>query len=266
MSDDADAQVSLTARFMAASRAFESQQANPLFRDPFAERLAGTETMKLIIPRAEEYEAQGRPYAAVRTRFFDDFLLQCNATIRQVVLLGAGMDTRAYRLDWQPETHLYELDRSSVLDYKETELETFAPQCNRHVVRADLREDWVPLLIENGYQPDQPSVWLLEGLLYYLSDSEVSALMKAIDNLTAPGSHFAADVINDIICNGSDALAAYWQSSCNEPETFFAEFGWSAQAIQPSDEGASFGRFTYQFPPRSVTDGPHIFFVTATKT
>ncbi len=265
MSDNRVAEVSFTSQLMAANRAFESQRRDRLFDDPFAEQLAGTKAMQVVIPKAEEYEAQGRPYVAVRTRFFDDFLLQSSHTVHQVVLLGAGMDTRAYRLDWQPSTHLYEIDRASVLDYKENILKEAAPKCTRHTIAADLRSDWVQPLIESGYRPEEPSVWLLEGLLYYLSNSEVSALMKAIDSLTVVGSGFAADVINDTILDGSDALAQYWQSSCNEPETFFAKFGWSAQAIQPGEEGASFGRFTFVFPPRAVADAPHIFFVTATK-
>ena len=261
-----EAQVSFTARLMAATRAFESKRANRLFDDPFAERLAGTEAMQIMTTKAEEYEANGRPYIAVRTRFFDDFIMQYSHTIRQVVLLGAGMDTRAYRLDLHPQTHFYEIDRASVLDYKESILKEVTPKSHRHALTMDLREAWVQPLIESGYRADEPSVWLLEGLLYYLSDSEVNELMTTIDAITLPGSRFGADVINEVIFNGSDELASYWQSSCNHPESFFAEFGWNAFAIQPGEDGASFGRFTFQFPPRSIIDGPHIFFITASKT
>src|SRR3712207_8045357 len=60
-------------------------------------------------------------YVVVRTRFFDDFLLYAcwGAGVRQVVLLAAGMDTRAFRLNWPSGTRLYELDRPVVLAAKE---------------------------------------------------------------------------------------------------------------------------------------------------
>ncbi|MEG5173379.1 SAM-dependent methyltransferase [Microcoleus sp. B3-D7] len=266
MSHNTEAQVSFTARLMAASRAFESKRTNRLFNDPFSEQLAGIEAMELMLPKVEEYEANGRPYVAVRTRFFDDFLMQYSHTIRQVVLLGAGMDTRAYRLDLHPETHYYEIDRASVLDYKESILKDITPKCHRHVLAMDLRETWVQPLVESGYRADQPSVWLLEGLLYYLSDGEVNELMATINAITLPGSRLGADLINEAILNSSGDLTSYWQSSCNHPESFFAEYGWNAFGIQPGEDGASFGRFTFQFSPRFIIDDPHIFFITANKT
>lgn len=85
-----------------------------------------------------------------------------------------------------------------------------------------------------------------------------------IKNLAIAGSWFGADVINSVVLNGSDEWPKYWQSSCAYPETFLANYGWKAAAIQPG-EGASFGKFTYQFIYRSVTDAECIFFVTAYK-
>lgn len=59
-------------------------------------------------------------HGVIRTRFFDDYLLAaCAAGCRQVVLLAAGLDTRAYRLDWPPATHLFEVDLPCVLLFKE---------------------------------------------------------------------------------------------------------------------------------------------------
>jgi methyltransferase (TIGR00027 family) len=50
-------------------------------------------------------------HAVIRTQFFDDYLLDATAHgIRQVVLLAAGLDTRAYRLSWPRGAHVYELD------------------------------------------------------------------------------------------------------------------------------------------------------------
>ena len=260
-------EVSFTARVMAAVRALETQRPDALFIDSLAEQLAGADAIQSALPDVEEYARQGRPFIAVRTRFFDDFLMSCSHDIRQVVLLGAGLDARAFRLNWQAGTHVYEIDHSDVLHYKESVLAGIDSHCVRHSICADLREsDWSQLLLQQGYQASEPSIWLLEGLLYYLNSTEVHNLLITIKDLAIAGSWFAADVISSAILNGADNWAKYWQSSCDYPELFFANYGWKATAIQPGEEGASFGRFTYQFPPRSIPDAAHIFFVTACRS
>ena len=81
------------------------------------------------------------PIFVVRHRFFDDFLMETALRgIRQVVLVAAGLDTRAYRLSWPLGPVVYELDQPQVLAYKQTVLDQTAasPLCGRVVVRADL--------------------------------------------------------------------------------------------------------------------------------
>lgn len=267
MSDVTEVDVSFTAKVMAAARAVETQRADALFIDPFAEKLAGAEAIQVAIPRLEEYEKEGRPFVSVRTRFFDDFLINHSQNIQQVVLLGAGMDTRALRINWSSGTHIYEIDKSNILSYKESVLAGISSNCTRHAICADLRESfWSELLLKEGYRPSEPSIWLLEGFLYYLSETDVHNLLTTIEDISAIGSWLGADVINTVIQNGSDEWAKYWQSSCDYPESFFANYGWKALAIQPGEEGASFGRFTYQFADRSALDAPHIFFIMACRT
>ncbi len=266
MSDVTEVKVSFTAKVIAAGRAIETQRPDALFIDPFAEQLAGPEAIQEAIPKLEEDEQQGRPFTSVRTRFFDDFLISRSQNIQQIVLLGAGMDTRAFRMNWSPETHIYEIDQSDVLNYKESVLKGIDSNCNRHSICADLRKSlWPELLLEQGYRPDEPSIWLLEGFLYYLNEVEVHNLLTKIENMSMVGSWLGADVINTVILKGSHEWAKYWQSSCDCPESFFNDYGWKASAVQPGEEGAIFGRFTYQLPDRSVSDAPHIFFVLASR-
>ncbi|MBD2387115.1 SAM-dependent methyltransferase [Cylindrospermum sp. FACHB-282] len=266
MSEATETSVSFTAKVMAAGRAIETQRPDALFTDPLAAQLAGQEAIEAAIPTLEEYEKQGRPFTSVRTRFFDDFLNKYSDNIRQIVLLGSGMDTRAFRLNWPPGTHVYEIDQPDVMLYKESVLNGVIPNCTRHSICADLKESfWSQLLLKEGYQTSEPTIWLLEGFLYYLNPIEAKNLLRDIQNLSAKGSYFGADVINTVICNGSDEWAKYWQFSCDEPESFFAAYDWKVSAIQPGEEGASFGRFTYQFPARNIPDVPHIFFVLGVK-
>jgi len=114
---------------MAAARARESEHPYRLFDDPLAAALAGPEGFAWL-ERMDPVPGFGGPalYVVVRTRFFDDFLhYACwGAGMRQVVLMAAGMDSRAFRLNWPPGTRLYELDRPEVLATKE---EVIARRC-----------------------------------------------------------------------------------------------------------------------------------------
>jgi methyltransferase (TIGR00027 family) len=202
----------------------------------------------------------------VRTRFFDDFLISRSSDLRQIVLLGAGLDTRAFRLNWQRGTRVYEIDQTDVLSYKASVLTEVQPNCERHSIGADLQESlWSELLLGQGYQPSEPSIWLLEGFLYYLSSTAVHNLLTSLTTLTSSGSWLGMDLINSVTLNGADAWTRYWQSSCDHPESFLANYGWNASALQPGEAGAAFGRFTYQFPDRDVPNVPRMFFVTACK-
>ena len=98
-----------TSLFMAGIRAIETERPDRLFEDPFAAKLAGVEILALLEPWKKEYLENGNSVVTVRTRFFDDFLSSSAAKLSQIVILGAGMDTRAFRLPWLSGTHIYEL-------------------------------------------------------------------------------------------------------------------------------------------------------------
>lgn len=105
-----------TARRTAAVRAKESTRKDRLFNDPWAAALAGEEGAGWLKNRSEDSVVP----IVLRTRFFDDFLqrITLQSGIRQVVLMAAGMDTRAFRLGWPEQTRVFELDQSSVLEYR----------------------------------------------------------------------------------------------------------------------------------------------------
>ena len=99
----------------------------------------------------------------IRTRFFDDYLLAaCAAGCTQVVLLAAGLDTRGFRLPWPDGVHLFEIDLLEVLSFKERVLagQGAVPCCERAVVPADLRENWLVELRKAGFRPSEPTAWL----------------------------------------------------------------------------------------------------------
>ncbi|MFM2312616.1 MAG: hypothetical protein RLZZ04_1892 [Cyanobacteriota bacterium] len=252
--------VPFSARLMAAIRALETKRPDRLFDDPFAGNLAGEEAFTFL---KQQLKANDLAYVAVRTRFFDDFLLNTCEEANQIVILASGMDTRAYRLPWSSKTKIYELDKAQVLETKKAILSDVIPTCQHYFnLPADLAKPWSHLLLEQGYQPNLPSVWLLEGLLAYLAESEVRQLLKTISQLTTTDSYLGLDLIN-VKCIEYKSYKGYWRSGFDYPEELLAEYGWLAEVIQPGDEGAHFGRYTDKFPPRDIPDIERAFLIKA---
>lgn len=134
---------------------------------------------------------------AAHTRFVDEFLADAGrAGIRQVVILGSGLDTRPYRLWWPRGTTVYEIDRPHVLDFKIELLRGLGAELavSRCAVGADLRLDWPVALRRVGFDPARPTVWIAEQLLVgYLPPDAQNRLLHNVTTLSAAGSRFAAD-------------------------------------------------------------------------
>ncbi|MDX6739803.1 class I SAM-dependent methyltransferase [Actinocorallia sp. A-T 12471] len=198
--------VGLTALMVAAARAIETHRADSLARDPYAEHFvraaaasAGWPTHPEEVPEGDDNPLWGRlgRYFGLRTRVFDDFLLSsARSGVRQVVLLGAGLDTRALRLGWPPGQTIYELDREGVMAFKHGVLERVAaaPAATRRPVPVDLCDDWSGPLLDAGFDPSLPTAWLAEGLLLYLPPEAERRMIDTIDHLSAPGSAFAYEI------------------------------------------------------------------------
>jgi methyltransferase (TIGR00027 family) len=209
---DIKTSVGTTAVMVAAARAVETEQPDPLIRDPYAKLLvtnakAGVLWEAMLDPvvaaRVNDLDAEAaaiirhmRGYQAVRTNFFDTFFADAVADgIRQVVILASGLDSRAYRLDWPQSTTVYEIDQPQVLDYKSTTLaESGAtPSADRRAVAIDLRQDWPAALRAAGFDPTARTAWLAEGLLMYLPAEAQDRLFTQVGELSAPGSRIAAE-------------------------------------------------------------------------
>ena len=106
--------VANTGLLVAAIRAKESAREDRLFTDPFADKLAGETGKELLAAAITGSGEQSTAQIVVRTRFFDDALLRLAQLAKQVVILAAGMDARAYRLDWPDGTTVYEVDQQDL--------------------------------------------------------------------------------------------------------------------------------------------------------
>ena len=187
--------VGLTALVVAAGRSVDTHRRDGLISDPYAERfVAAAEPptplpTRPVTPRSDSEDELWQMmsgYMGVRTRFFDEFFDAAGrAGIRQAVILAAGLDARAQRLEWAPGTTLFEVDQPAVLAFKDEVLGEAPgggrPRCDRRTVAVDLRDDWTGALGGAGFDPSAPTAWLAEGLLPYLPAEAQEALLEAVD-------------------------------------------------------------------------------------
>ncbi len=125
----------------------------------------------------------------MRTRFIDDFLASDPQTA-QTVILGAGLDTRAYRLPWPDGATVIEIDHANVLEFKASVMTGLSvePACELITVATDLSRPWREPLLAAGFDPKQPTTWVLEGLLPYLDAAAQLAVLAEVAALSASGS------------------------------------------------------------------------------
>jgi methyltransferase (TIGR00027 family) len=210
---DLASSVGSTATMVAAQRVLSNREG--LIDDPYAEplvRAVGLDFFMRVIDgeiKPEEFEeidprfnlrraAEGM---AVRTRHFDGLFTDAAAAgVRQAVILAAGLDARAYRLPWPDGTTVYELDQPEVITFKTDKLAELGaePKAIRRPIAVDLRDDWPKLLLDNGFDPTQPTAWIAEGLLIYLPAEAQDLLFDRINELSAPGSRVACEHIPDV--------------------------------------------------------------------
>lgn len=264
----------MTARWAAAVRAAESNREDRLFDDPWASALAGKEGEKWLTGRP----AGSTLTMVLRTRYFDDFLLRVSGQdgINQIILMAAGLDTRAFRLGWAKNTRLFELDQLDVLNYKKEILGSMDARanCDRRVIRVDLTESWNEALANSGFDSQKPSCWLLEGFLFYLPNESITQIINDVTDLAVPGSWMGFDINNSDVMTSSwtkkwvdmqAQMGAPWIGTLDNPESFLSARGWLATLTQAGQPDANYGRWTLPVIPTKMANMPHNWFVIAMK-
>jgi methyltransferase (TIGR00027 family) len=207
--------VGATALGVAGGRAAETNSDNPLISDPYAQlflEAAGEGLWRMYLtddvpaelaqvdPRFAERISAMKSYTACRTRFFDDFFLAAAADgVHQAVILAAGLDSRAWRLEWPAHCVVYEIDQPKVLAFKVGTLQTHgvAPIATHVGVPIDLRHDWPSALRRAGFDAAAPTAWSAEGLLPYLTADAQDLLFERIAGLSAPRSRVAVEAFTN---------------------------------------------------------------------
>jgi methyltransferase (TIGR00027 family) len=289
-----------TALSVAALRAAETAQDDPLVRDEFAAVLVaavnepGWQAMAQREPSwigAEDDIGRrtartGREYIATRTVFFDEFCSAATVSgIRQVVILAAGLDARAYRLACLTDVHVYEIDQPEVQAFKDAALNAHGAVAiaELHPVPIDLRdENWPSALTEAGWDRSMPTAWLVEGLLPYLSSAEHDQLFRTLTSLSAAGSRVAAEVYHHATAHLGDTRLGNWRKSAAEMDdaigvevdvtafikdqdasdtsAWLTNHGWRVKSLDSRHEMARLGR---AIPPDLIEIAPASSLVTA---
>jgi methyltransferase (TIGR00027 family) len=272
--------VGATALGVAAARAAETARPDALIRDDYAYLLtssagpawaqmaSGDDAWLRDDEQALRLHEMARDYQAVRTHYFDGYFTAAVRTgIRQVVILAAGLDSRAYRLDWPVSTTVFEIDQPKVLGYKTSTLDAHGAvaKARRVPVAVDLRDDWPAALIAAGFDPTQPTAWLAEGLLPYLPGDAQDRLFDLVTEHSAAGSQIAVEAFNLHPSQYSAEKRAvrrertaqlrerlgldldvdtlmYTDDARADAADWLAEHGWRVDAVPSADEMTRLGR------------------------
>jgi methyltransferase (TIGR00027 family) len=230
--------VSDTARWIAAYRAIESRRPDALFRDPFADRLAGARG-HAIVARAPVLMARGGMVVA-RTKLIDDMVLDCIRSGADLVLnLAAGLDTRPYRMALPETLRWVEVDLPGLIAEKETLLLGERPLCQLTRESVDLTDPLAlaALLERLGTQASRIAV-IAEGLLMYLPVAAVEQLTRQMASCAAIRwwilSLNSAGAVNMLRSNfGRDLGGVELHFAPRDGVAFFENRGWSVAEVVP---------------------------------
>ena len=214
---------SKTAENAAISRAAESLRPpnERVCDDPFAERLISTKYRILCMSRflaetalwffAERVVPGAMGEGVVRTRYIDDYLKECiGKEIQQLVILGAGYDSRAYRIEGLKETvKVFEIDHPATQKVKMKRLERLLGSLPGHVVYVPVdfsKEKLDKRLFESGYDRNAKALFIWEGVTYYISAEAVDEVLSFVANNSGPGSSIILDYMFRSVVDGTCAL------------------------------------------------------------
>ena len=293
---DLASSVGATATMVAAARALASEDTDPIISDPFAAplvRAVGIDFFTRVVDGEIEPGDAGvdgtaelqteTDSLAVRTRFFDEFFTDAAAAgIEQSVILAAGLDSRAYRLNWPAGSIVYEVDQPLVVAFKTDTMAALGaePTAQRRTVSIDLRDDWPAALRDSGFDDTKPSAWSAEGLLMYLPPEAQDRLFDYITALSAPGSRIATEYHPD---NGStmaergkamsdrwatigcdvDLSGLFYEGERNNVADYLTDRGWD---VSSRSRRELFGEYGRVFPgDDALAAFRNIFSVIATR-
>lgn len=256
MSTAAIQDVSDTAFMIAVYRAIESARRDALFYDPLADRLAGEHGRRIVAGLSKAYGLTGWT-VALRTCIIDDFIhFAIEQGVDTVLNLGAGLDTRPYRMALPDSLTWIEVDRPRIIELKENRLAGETPACRLERNKLDLadRRSRQALLSRINARARKALV-LTEGVVPYLGLDDVASLA---DDLYSQSTfdywivdYFSPEILRfrDRSVARKDLANAPWRFRPDDYHAFFEQHGWHAGQIRYFHDEA---RQRRRPPPLSV--------------
>lgn len=216
------------AEYIAAGRAMESikPEGERICYDPYAIHFIGKESLRYfeLLSRNSEtaksiMEHFERLYPGVynssvaKVRYFDDFVrTSVDKGLEQLVILGTGYDTRAYRIEKLKENvKVYEVDHPDTQCVKMEKIKEIFGSLPDHVVYVPVdlvTEDIGQRLMQQGYNRSQKTLFVMEGLTCYIPPKVVDEILSFIVKNSARGSAVIFDYFPESLVNGTCVLEA----------------------------------------------------------
>jgi len=212
---------SITAESLALMRATESRRppGERICYDPYALRFVNPQLLEILArmppekikEMQDEYEIRfpgHKNSLYTRVRFFDDKTASCiRDGYTQIVIIGAGYDTRAYRIEGISRTKVFELDLPDIQERKKATIRGIFGSLPDHVVYIQVDLSTTPLesvLRTRGFDSCRKTLFLMEGLICYIPPEKVKILFNSIISLSVPGSTVLFDSMDAGVVDGSD--------------------------------------------------------------
>jgi methyltransferase (TIGR00027 family) len=240
--------VSDTAFMVAGFRAAESERPRPLFRDPLAAKLVGDHGEKILatIPR----HFVGAWSVVIRTVIIDDYIRQAIAAgVDTILNLGAGLDTRPYRIDLPNSLRWIEVDFPQMIELKEQRRAGEKPSCRLERIKLDLTDRALRRQLFADVSAWAGKILVLtEGVIPYLTNDDVAELADDLRQVKKIGFWITDYFSPEAIRFGEKMRARFmrnapFQFNPQDWFAFFADHGWRASEVRYiSEEAKRLGR------------------------
>lgn len=225
---------SKTAETVAMVRASESKRPENerICNDPYAIRFISQEVLNFAANNPEKYRAflaqserlvpGVRNSVVARVRFFDDIVKSSiDDGLEQLVILGAGYDTRAYRIEGLDKIKVFEIDHPNTQKIKIEKIKEIFNSLPDHVIYIPVNlevDKWGQQLLESKYDGSKKTLFILEGLLMYVSPEAVDEILSFIVHNSGKGSAILFDYIPLSVVDGTCELEAgqNWQKGVTD--------------------------------------------------
>ena len=238
--------VSDTARWVAVYRAMETARPDAIFRDPYAERLAGERGREIV--REMKHGRQMAWAMIVRTAAMDEMILDrlANGGVDVVINLAAGLDTRAWRLALPASLQWFDVDLPAITAYKREIMQGERPVCRYEAVAADLTDDATrDSVLRRLGGVGRTALVVSEGLLIYLTADQVAGLARALHAVPST-KWWITDLANPMLLEwmmrswgkSVEKGRAPFQFAPADAGAFFAPLGWRLTEFRSGMEEA----------------------------